>query len=130
GEARHDLVAQDAARERVGERSLEAVPDLEAGRAALREDEEDEPVLLLLLPRPPRLRRVDGVLLERRPVRDALLRVDAELVRGLVLEALELRLQLRDRGRREDARVVGDEARRRRRQRRSGRQRRQDGEDG
>src|SRR6266436_5777012 len=63
-EARRDVLAQDLARERIGQLGLEAVPNLEAHLPVVDEDQEDDPVVETLLTHPPGLSQADRVVFQ------------------------------------------------------------------
>ena len=110
-EVRDDLLVQDAAGDRVGERTLEAVARLDAHLAVAHEDEEDDAVVELLASGLPRLGGPAREVLERGRGQLGEDR-DDDLVRGLLLERLRASPRA---GRRRDggtsARVVVEVAR-------------------
>ena len=111
-ESRQDLVLDDPLGGDVGDGALEAVADLDADLAVLREHEQDRAVVGLLLARAPLLRGTDGEVLERESLGHPTIDPDEDLVGGVPLELGELFVERLGAAGTEDVGAVGDEPRR------------------
>ena len=106
-ESRRDRVGNDDAGDRVGQRALEAVADLDAHPPLLRRDQKESAVVLFRLAKFPGAEQPIGVRLDLLAVERGHGRHD-ELDAGLLLEIGELALEIGLRDRREDVRLVND----------------------
>ncbi len=103
-EFRRDDRVEDGARSRIRERSFRAIARFDAQLALLGSDEQERPVVLVLLPDSPGAKELVRIILDRKLPERGHGR-DHDLIRRLVLIGLELRFDTLARvGREEDSR--------------------------